>query len=231
LRQTKESKELLGGTNYLLQYIHIMAAYNNGSYNEAQTEMERYFNLVDDVEEPKGFTQIVKRLSDEEATDLVKLLDKIDTHVADNTEDKVRNEADNKNREDLVRYKISEFCNLLDIEPNSEWDDITCSVSGNLVTVTHKLRVAINRKKNLYSNNTWEYRNMDFSRILRVSKYDNGIRISNKDKFTEYINESYSRESHSLNESEYILDAKQGNKLRYQQQLLTLINDIIELTE
>lgn len=116
LISVKESKEILGGTNFLVQYLHIMAAYNNGNYKEAQTEMDKYFKLLDKKEAPISFSRSVEELSSDETTDLVKLLDKIDQHVADNTEEKVRIEKERKQKAEEIenekRRKEEEWINF-----------------------------------------------------------------------------------------------------------------------
>ena len=118
LISVKESKEILGGTNFLLQYLHIMAAYNNGNYKEAQTEMDKYFKLLDKKEAPISFSRSVEELSSDETTDLVKLLDKIDQHVADNTEEKVRIENERRQKAEEIenekRRKEEEWRNFRD---------------------------------------------------------------------------------------------------------------------
>lgn len=77
-----EAKKYLNGrTNYKLQYIHVMAAYKAGRYNEAQREMNRYFNILDNKEQPVAFRKIVERLTLDETKSMTKLIDKIDEAV------------------------------------------------------------------------------------------------------------------------------------------------------
>ncbi len=84
----KSSKELLGGTNYLIQYLHIMSAYKAGKYTEAQKEMNRYYRILDDKEKAIGFKDEVEELTSDETRDITKLIDKIDYNVSNNTESK-----------------------------------------------------------------------------------------------------------------------------------------------
>lgn len=112
-----ESKELLSGSNYQLQYLHVLSAYNLGKYKEAQNQMSRYFNLLDGVEERKRFSKGVDELTSDETKELTKLIDEIDFHVTNKTEEKLvlaknakeaEREAERKEKE-RIRCIIAAF--------------------------------------------------------------------------------------------------------------------------
>jgi len=143
LISVKESKEILGGTNFLLQYLHIMAAYNNGNYKEAQTEMDKYFRLLDKKEAPISFSRSVEELSSDETTDLVKLLDKIDKHVANNTEERIRIENENRRKEEELRIEEAER----KIRMEKEFQDCVKKCFQTIESYLHKNEVKRIHKK------------------------------------------------------------------------------------
>lgn len=88
-----DSKELLGGTNLLLQYLHIVTAYDAEKYVEAQTEMSTYFDLLDRKIDAKSFSRGVEELTRDETTALTKLIDKIDEAVVYQKEQNYKNRS------------------------------------------------------------------------------------------------------------------------------------------
>ncbi|MBL7778232.1 MAG: hypothetical protein JNK66_08085 [Chitinophagales bacterium] len=79
LQNVYEAKQLLGGgTNYHLQYLHILSAYAGKKYIEAQQELAVYFDLVDGKLKPIFFQRSVEALTNDEVTVLTKLIDQID---------------------------------------------------------------------------------------------------------------------------------------------------------
>ncbi|WP_134198506.1 hypothetical protein [Meridianimaribacter flavus] len=104
IKAINESKELLGGSNYQLQYLHVMAAYKAGKYKEAQIEMNRYFNILDRKEQPKGFSKTVEELTYDETKELTKLIDPIDSNVANQIKEKKRKEEEESKIAEAVKH-------------------------------------------------------------------------------------------------------------------------------
>ena len=77
-----KSKEALGGTNQQLQHLHVFAAYTAGRYTEAQREMDTFFKLTEKVVPEVRFSRSVQPLTNDEVTELTKLINKIDEGVA-----------------------------------------------------------------------------------------------------------------------------------------------------
>lgn len=73
---------LQNGSNQLVQYIHIIAAYKLGNYEEARRELQRFFALVEGGEKPVTFSKSVEELTTNEITDITKLIDPIDEALA-----------------------------------------------------------------------------------------------------------------------------------------------------
>ncbi|GGD30719.1 hypothetical protein GCM10011343_21090 [Flavobacterium orientale] len=82
----KKSKESLKGSNFQLQYLHIMAEVKLRNYNAANKEIERYFKLEDGEEKPVGFTKNVERLTDDETKQLSKILIDVQESATKETE-------------------------------------------------------------------------------------------------------------------------------------------------
>lgn len=74
IKYVQYSKENLQGTNYQLQYLHIMSLYANYNFTEAKKEMETYFQILEKETLAKGFTKYVERLTDDETKALSKIM-------------------------------------------------------------------------------------------------------------------------------------------------------------
>lgn len=112
-----ESKELLKGTNYVLQYLHIVSAYYGGFYEEAQKEMETFFHLEERQIESVRFSRGVDELTSDETKELTKLIDKIDEAVEYEKVESVRRKLQ-ANAEQSRQEKINEVESLLTIIDN-----------------------------------------------------------------------------------------------------------------
>ena len=88
LESTREAKQILGGTNVLLQYLHIMAAYEAGRPNEAFEEIERFFRLVEGENEAENFPRGAEELSDDEVDDILRIYDEVESAVASGIQDR-----------------------------------------------------------------------------------------------------------------------------------------------
>lgn len=73
----KKSKEMLGGTNEELQYLHILAAYRLDLVEEAKKELEIFFDINDKKIKPIYFDKSVDRLTNDETKELTMLMDPI----------------------------------------------------------------------------------------------------------------------------------------------------------
>ena len=99
-----DCKELLEGTNYVLQYLHIVSAYYGGNYEEAQKELETFFRLVDEEIEPVDFSKDVLELTQDETRELTKLIDKIDESVEYEKEENYKNRSYTGTLKGTTRY-------------------------------------------------------------------------------------------------------------------------------
>ena len=97
----KKSKAALGGTNRELQYLHVMSAYSAGRYEEAQREMQVFFDLADKKIQAIDFSSAVDRLTENEVRALTKLINKIDDAVAKSAANRKSREEDSKLASDL----------------------------------------------------------------------------------------------------------------------------------
>ena len=93
IESTREAKRILGGTNVLLQYLHIMSAYEAGRPNEAFQEIERFFRLVEGEIEAENFPRGAEGLSDDEVDDILRIYDEVESAVASGVEDRDREQA------------------------------------------------------------------------------------------------------------------------------------------
>lgn len=73
----KKSKEMLGGTNEELQYLHILAAYRLDLVEEAKKELETFFDISDKKVKAIDFDKSVDRLTNDETKELTMLMDPI----------------------------------------------------------------------------------------------------------------------------------------------------------
>lgn len=104
-----QAKELLGGTNYKLQYLHILCLYELEYYQDAQTQMTNYFNLIEQKATPKPFVKDVEHLTQDETKHLTKLIDKIDEGY-----NKAKNRV--QAREDLKRRIVKNDISIVDVD-------------------------------------------------------------------------------------------------------------------
>jgi hypothetical protein len=81
LRYVYQSKKALGGTNLQLQHLHVLAAYHAGRYAEAQREMATFFELTEKEVPEVRFSRSVQPLTNDEVTELTKLINRIDEGV------------------------------------------------------------------------------------------------------------------------------------------------------
>lgn len=77
LTYVNKCKTELGGTNYQLQYLHILIAYNLYQYDEAADELQLYFDMADKKIEAVRFDKSVDELTDDETKALTMLIDPI----------------------------------------------------------------------------------------------------------------------------------------------------------
>lgn len=93
IASAQEAKEILDGTNVLIQYVHIMSANEAGRYNEAFEEIQRFFALVENQEEPVNFRRGAQELTDDEVEDILQIFDSVQSHVANRTEERTERAA------------------------------------------------------------------------------------------------------------------------------------------
>ena len=74
-------KSALDGTNREVQYLHVMSAYYSGNYQEAQEEMNTFFQLEERKIERKEFDKSVETLTNDEVKALTKIINAIDESV------------------------------------------------------------------------------------------------------------------------------------------------------
>lgn len=74
-------KSALVGTNREVQYLHVMSAYYSGNYQEAQEEMNIFFQLEERKIERKEFDKSVETLTSDEVKSLTKIINDIDESV------------------------------------------------------------------------------------------------------------------------------------------------------
>jgi hypothetical protein len=72
-----KSKTALGGTNEELQYLHILAAYNLEDFEQAQKELQTFFDIGEKKVKPVYFDKTVDRLTNDETRELTMLMDPI----------------------------------------------------------------------------------------------------------------------------------------------------------
>jgi hypothetical protein len=72
-----KSKIALAGTNYQLQYLHIITAYRLDRFDEAAKELQTYFDMEENKTKPVSFNKSVDKLTDDETKELSKLIDPI----------------------------------------------------------------------------------------------------------------------------------------------------------
>lgn len=74
-------KSALAGTNREVQYLHVMSAYYSGNYQEAQEEMNTFFQLEERKIERKEFDKSVETLTNDEVKALTKIINAVDESV------------------------------------------------------------------------------------------------------------------------------------------------------
>jgi len=74
LKYIQQSKQLLGGTNQSIQYLHIMILYNLQMWPDANTELKTFFDLDEGRLQPKYFTKLVENLTADETKELTKIM-------------------------------------------------------------------------------------------------------------------------------------------------------------
>jgi hypothetical protein len=72
-----KSKTSLGGTNEELQYLHILAAYRLEDFEQAQKELQTFFDIGEKKVTPVYFDKSVDRLTNDETRELTMLMDPI----------------------------------------------------------------------------------------------------------------------------------------------------------
>lgn len=77
LEYINKSKTALGGTNEELQYLHILAAYNIEDFEQAQKELQTFFDIGEKKVKPVYFDKTVDRLTNDETRELTMLMDPI----------------------------------------------------------------------------------------------------------------------------------------------------------
>lgn len=77
-----KAKDTLGGTNDLIQYLHIMCAVNLGDWITARNEMKVFFDLEEGRLKPKGFSKVVEHLTPDETKALSKAMVRIEENAA-----------------------------------------------------------------------------------------------------------------------------------------------------
>ncbi len=168
-----QSKKFLnGGSNYKLQYIHIIAAYKAGRYKEAQKEMKRYFNLIDKKEKPIAFEKYVERLTSDETKAITKLIDKIDEAVVRSHQNTIINKNNSKKlarlnsiKNAFKRFKSFEVIKdgkLFEYDHSFEFDQL----SNNSV----KVKIKIIESKYQWGEGP---RRNGYSKIVKVLKEKN----------------------------------------------------------
>lgn len=158
----QSKKNLNGGSNYKLQYIHIIAAYKAGRFQEAQKEMKRYFNLIDKKEKPIAFEKYVERLTSDETKAITKLIDKIDEAVVQFQKNVIIN---NNNAKKLARlnniknafkrfksFKVIKNYELYDYEHTFDFVQLpNNSIKVNIKIVETKYKADQGPRRNGYS--------------------------------------------------------------------------------
>lgn len=94
-------KELLQGTNFELQYLHVRTAYEEGQLEEARGELETFFEMSDGLKKPVSFSNSVDRLTERERYELTKIINKIDEGIARQVEVEKKRIADEEVSRDL----------------------------------------------------------------------------------------------------------------------------------
>ena len=77
LSYVNKCKTALGGTNYQLQYLHILAAYKLYKYEEAAKELQTYFDIEEKKAKAVYFDKSVDELTSDETKALTMLIDPI----------------------------------------------------------------------------------------------------------------------------------------------------------
>ncbi len=70
----KKSRESLGGSNEVLQYLFIMSYVRQNNWVKAETEMQLYFDLLDNKAEDVSYSKTVDDLTADETKELTKLM-------------------------------------------------------------------------------------------------------------------------------------------------------------
>lgn len=116
LQYVYKSKELLGGTNEQLEYLHIMSAYYGGNYAEAKKEMQTFFDIEERRLKPVAFGNDVDRLTDRETHDLTMMINKIDESV-----ERQKQEVERQRQQAEANKKMQEEDDAAAENINGEW--------------------------------------------------------------------------------------------------------------
>jgi hypothetical protein len=103
LKYIKDSKELLGGTNERLQYLHIKTLFNLKQYLDANNELKIFFDIEDNKISEKYYSKNVEKLTSDETLDLTKMIVDI--------QEKSSYEISPKGKKDELAKEISNWIN------------------------------------------------------------------------------------------------------------------------
>lgn len=120
-----KSKETLKGTNFQLQYLHIMILVCMEDWIAANNELKKYFTLEDNTDLAIGFSKTVERLTNDETKQLTKVL----VDIQENSESQEGQVNAKKSKEKLEKEITFELNKLLSVlnRPNQKRECIGCS--------------------------------------------------------------------------------------------------------